>query len=76
MMTIKHCDLSGEEFVYPTTHINFVPAAVKNCAPTTSSVWRYDEDGRAYEIDSGSVFVMNEHGRTVARYNISANAPQ
>lgn len=75
MMTIKHVDLTGEEFVYPTTHINYVPAAVKPCTTATPSVWRYDDDGRAYEIDNGSVFVMNEHGRTVARYSISANAP-
>jgi hypothetical protein len=75
MMTIKHVDISGEEFVYPTTHINFIPGAAKNCVVATSSVWRYDEDGRAFEIDNGSVFLMNEHGRTVARYIISANAP-
>jgi hypothetical protein len=74
-MTIKHISLTGEEFIYPTTHINVVPAAVKNCAPATTSVWRYDEDGRAYEIDGGSVFIMNEHGRTVARYSISDNGP-
>lgn len=76
MMSLKHVALSGEEYVYPTTHVNFIPAAVKNCAPATAGLWRYDEDGRAHEIDNGLVFVMNEHGRTVARYMISANSPQ
>ncbi|RVG88687.1 hypothetical protein [Sinorhizobium meliloti] len=77
MMTVKHIDNSGEEFVYPTTHVNFIPAAIKPPASSVSaSVWRYAEDGRAYEIDNGSVYVMNEHGRTVARYMLSANAPQ
>lgn len=75
MMTVKHVTLCGEEFVYPTTHINFVPASSKNCAPATSSLWRYDSEGRAYEIDEGMTYLMNEHGKTVARYEISTNGP-
>jgi hypothetical protein len=71
MMTIKHVDLHGEEFVYPTTHINFVPASAKNCAPASDSLWRYDEEGRASEITDGRAYVMNEHGKTVARYDLS-----
>lgn len=69
MMSVKHVTESGEEFVYPTTHVNFVPAAAKNCAPAWDSVWRYDGDGRSHEMSEGNVYVMNEMGRTVARYS-------
>lgn len=75
MMTIKHVDARGQEYVYPTTHVNFVPADAKNCAPADSSLWRYDEDGRAYEISTGRAYVMNEHGKTVARYELSTDKP-
>lgn len=73
MMTIKHITAIGEEFVYPTSHVNFVPANAKCAAPATDSVWRYDEEGRAYEMRDGRVYVMNEHGTTVARYDMSSD---
>lgn len=73
MMTVKHVDSRGEEFVYPTTHVNFVPAEAKNCAPASRSLWRYDEDGRAHEISTGRAYVMNEHGQTVARYELTTD---
>lgn len=75
MMTIKHIDLSGKEFVYPTTHINFVPGDRNGTTTTSPIVWRYDEEGCAHEIDNGTVYVMNEHGRTVARYNLTVVLP-
>ncbi len=79
MMTVKHITLSGEEFVYPTSHVNFVPASAVGQQGTNSeykpkdAVWRYDADGRAFELSGGTVFVMNEHGKTVARYDIGAS---
>lgn len=82
MMTVKHITLSGEEFVYDTTHVNFVPASVFNGAnyaqtasspPARDTLWRYDADGRAHDLTGGTVFVMNEHGKTVARYDIGAS---
>lgn len=70
MMTIKHKTDTNEEFVYATSHVNFVPSSAKNCGPSHDSLWRYDNDGRAHEITAGTVFVMNEHGKTVARYDL------
>lgn len=71
MMTIKHITEAGEEFVYPTTHINFVPAEAKCATGQQSSLWWYDSAGRAYEITEGTVYVMNGEGSTVARYNMT-----
>lgn len=76
MMTVKHITDTGEEFVYPTSHTNFVPGSAKPATGQPSSFWRYDHDGRAFEIDAGRVYVMNEHGTTVARYSLTqANNP-
>lgn len=72
MMTIKHITDNGEEFVYPTTHVNFVPERATLTVGQPSGLWRYDGTGRAYEINHGMVYVMNEAGSTVARYDMTA----
>jgi len=76
MMTVKHIALSGEEFVYPTTHVNFVPGAIQDKEPgkpaPRDAVWFY-ADGQASPLIGGTVFVMNDHGKTVARYDIGAS---
>lgn len=79
MMTIKHITLSGEEFVYQTTHVNYVPLgaiAIKGRDEPPATIWHYNAEGSAAPITDGSVFIMNDHGRTVARYTLSDNGPQ
>lgn len=71
MLTIKHITPSNEEFVYPTTHVNFVPQDAKAAVTGFDSLWRYDNDGRAHEIVDGVAYVMNESGKTVARYHLN-----
>lgn len=78
MMTIKQILSSGEEFVYPSTHVNYVPQGSTGYAgvdvpPTT--LWRYDAEGSAIPMTEGSLFVMNEHGKTVARYSLYGEFP-
>lgn len=78
MMTVKHILPTGEEFVYPTTHVNFVPVPTKHGSPPppTGSVWRYDDEGRSYEMSEGFVYVMNNLGKTVARYALETETPK
>lgn len=79
MMTIKHITLSGEEFVFPATRINYVPLSATTLAgrdEPPATLWHYNAEGSATPITGGSVYVMNEHGRTVARYTLSDNGPQ
>lgn len=76
MMTVKHIALSGEEFVYPASHVNYVPSRVlevKDAPPDT--LWHYDAEGRSYPITDGKCYVMNIEGRTVATYTLSDNGP-
>lgn len=71
MLTVNHMTTSGEEFIYPTTHINYVPErSGPQFAETPATVWHYDEEGRAYPLTGGKVFVMNDAGGTVAKYDL------
>lgn len=80
MMTVKHITLSGEEYIYPTTHVNFVPDAalnqVVNQVGGKDTVWLYPPDHPAQPLNGGTVFVMNEHGKTVSRYDLGALAEE
>lgn len=77
MMTVKHITLSGEEFIYPTTHVNYVPSKAlgggADLPPDT--VWIYPADHPAQPLTDGTVYVMNEHGKTVSRYELSTQSP-
>jgi hypothetical protein len=70
MLTVKHIAVSGEEMIYPTPRVNFVPSTAKEAASNGDSLWIYDETGRAHELYGGTVYVMNENGKTVSRYDL------
>ena len=73
MMTIKHVARSGEEYVYATSHVNFVPTSALGLGSTTpDTLWHYGSEGDAQPITDGTVFVMNEHGKTVSKYELGA----
>lgn len=73
MLTIKQITSSGEEYIHEAEDVTFTPASAKRIAPAENSVWYKARDGRLREIISGSVFVMNEHGKTVAKYELGVS---
>lgn len=80
MLTVKHISLSGEEMIYPTPLANYTPDFNKNivgASPrphTPETVWiDQHNDGSRQPLTGGTVFVMNEHGKTVARYDLGAS---
>lgn len=77
MMTVKHITLSGEEFIYPTTHVNYVPGghppSLNGSEAPPETLWIYGHDDRARPLTGGTCFVMNEHGKTVSRYDLGAS---
>lgn len=73
MMTVKHITLSGEESVYPTNWVNYVPASALNDRDAVDTIWIYTADTPAQPLTGGTVYVMNEHGKTVSRYDIGAS---
>lgn len=75
MMSVKHIALSGEESIYLTSHVNFVPSGMEaNLSKDhEATLWIYDADGRAMPLTGGMAYVMNDHGNTIARYGMGAD---
>lgn len=79
-MTVKHIKISGEEHIYPTYSVTFTPKSVEASrvqgavsAPACDSVWIDNPDGGRQQLFGGTVFVMNEQGKTVSRYDLGAS---
>lgn len=78
MLTIKHIHLSGEEMLYTSPIANYVPENATATIGLPASVWiepgsKVVTSGTRYQLTGGTVFVMNEVGKTVARYDIGAS---
>jgi len=78
MLTVKHIRLSGEEALYETPTARYTPGPDEQKAGAGSTndpatVWITKRDGFDFPLTGGTVFVMNEAGKTVARYDIGAS---
>lgn len=77
MFTIKHCTPLGNESVIETPEVTFSPyneprLQEGNRTPLTGSVWyvRASAGGEHIELHSGVIYVMNDSGSTVAKYDL------
>jgi hypothetical protein len=73
MLTIRHImGDGGHETIVQATNINVVPAQVRppNTDHITSLRYRSSPDIEYSMNVAGTVFVMNDNGKTVARYEI------
>lgn len=77
MLTIKHCTPLGNEAIYETPEATFSPYGSPtdtdhSTTPLTGSVWyvRTGAGGELIELRSGTVYVMNDAGSTVAKYDL------
>jgi hypothetical protein len=79
MFTVKHITNTYEEFLYTAETTNYVPASAKGVGNAQSgpapvyadSVWlRGSDRDNTFEITGGRVYVMNEQGATVAKYDL------
>jgi hypothetical protein len=71
MLTVKYIDLQGNETVFATQEVRYVP---NDGIESGGHVWFDRPDGKAEGVlagvSCGSVFVMNEAGKTVATYRL------
>lgn len=77
MFTIKHCTPLGNESVIETPEVTFSPyEEVRDVdpltTPLTGSVYyiRTGSGGEQIELRSGTIYVMNDAGSTVAKYDL------
>lgn len=98
MFTVKHLLPSGEEVIYATHHVNYVPAYVKAANKTGEQgeppqspeppvgapalpgngddVWiEVEPHNSMYQLFTGVVYVMNDSGATVAKYDLGGWNP-
>lgn len=78
MFTVKHFNEYGE-FLFQTDTVQFkplLPGSIGDAGyESTGSIWcddqKYAKDGAPHIINSGTVYVMNEMGKTVSKYHLS-----
>lgn len=83
MFLVKHISLSGHEDLYQTPTIRYAP----RCSTDPATLWiqpvgvaqppalgiQIGAPSAHYPLTGGTVFVMNENGKTVARYDLGAS---
>lgn len=77
MFTVKHTSPTWEDNLYTATGVRFSPrrsgpSDVKS-EPPPETVWvRSAETGTEFPITDGMVYVMNDAGSTVSKYDLDA----
>jgi hypothetical protein len=78
MFTVKHIDIFGGETLSQVATARFAPGNDKpstgrqgDCSGTPNTVWVRDVPTQAeYPLTGGTIFVMNDNGKTVGRYDL------
>ena len=75
MFTIKHVRLCGEEQITQVETVRFVPAKIgtQGQSETPPTLWVAERGFDERPVTGGTVFVMNEQGKTVSRYDLGAS---
>jgi len=71
MFTVKHTSPKWVDTVYSAARVRFDPASPDHSLPET--VWLSGgEEGHIAPITDGVVYVMNDAGATVSKYDLEA----
>ncbi|QDP48439.1 MAG: hypothetical protein Tp118SUR00d2C21406231_55 [Prokaryotic dsDNA virus sp.] len=72
--TVKICEFNGGETVMPAQCIEALPKTPDKQSETPQAIHliliHIDDSEPPHEITEGKVYIMNEAGKTVARYQI------
>jgi hypothetical protein len=70
MLTVKQIYPTGHQEIWPTPRVTYQPANANGVDGAEETVWREGDNGRTYPMLTGSVYVMNDAGATVATYHL------
>lgn len=74
MFSVRHIQPTGEECLYLAKQVRYTPANFQHSPDsvggTAEHVWLDFPDGGTQAFAWGEFFVMNETGKTVARYDL------
>jgi hypothetical protein len=77
MLTVKQVHLSGIETIRLAKHVEFEPEAIQKSSetpcPSGNRILITLPDGGGETLYGGTVFVMNDVGKTVSRYDLGAS---
>lgn len=71
MLTMRYIEEDGHEIVKEIESIMRVPAKESVTKSAHLIYWNVEDKGQAIEIYDGTVYVMNENGKTIANYAVS-----
>jgi hypothetical protein len=71
MLTIRHVESCAHEQIFQVTDVSYQP---ENAGGTTApeTVFGYREPGHPLQFTDGLIYVMNDNGKTVAKYDLGA----
>ena len=69
MFSVKYIRISGHEEIYPALRVSYHP---KDTDPQElpACVFMDKPDGSTQQLLDGTIFVMNDMGKTVSRYDL------
>lgn len=71
MLTVKHIKPSGCESIHLATEVRYDCGSGEDSIASAPTIWIDTPSGDTQSVGSwGTFFVMNEAGKTVARYNL------
>jgi hypothetical protein len=70
MLTVRHIYASGHEEIHLTNRVSFQPFSAEGGSPPKTVFWER-QDGSTVPLTDGSVYVMNDLGKTVAKYSLT-----
>jgi hypothetical protein len=82
MLTVKHITIGGDESLHLAREVTFTPSEAAKQVKTRSPIECVHEGGNVTIIredfvplgfSGGTVFVMNDKGKTVDRYDLGAS---
>lgn len=71
MLTMRYIEEDGHEVVKEVESVMRVPAKESVTKSAYLVYWNIDDKGSPVEIYDGTVYVMNEMGKTIANYVVS-----
>lgn len=81
MLTVKHIEDTGHENIYPAARVSYQPRQVLesvNVGPNTLAPCVFIDTPKGDTVPLGSFgvfYVMNEAGKTIAKYDMGAKPP-
>lgn len=74
MFTVKHTSPTWEDNLYTAAGVRFCPRQIASNSDIPETVWVRDAELRVeFPITDGVVYVMNDAGSTVSKYDLEAN---